>query len=250
MAAKMPMLPGFSRHFDRRQSYGKRQVFGTDCNGAMMMDVARNDELVRRMRPGSAPPARTSFAAPSRSVPAGAQFGAKPRPSAAASSSGLVRPSSAATTGRRPVRGTGGVAGMSKQPAWIKYDRKVLRFYGYFVEDVEQSSYETQRVRKVVMYYYLADATVHIAEPKVANSGMPQGVLVAKTKAKNPQGGLYAPTKGARGGLSARGCHERAAEVDPAVPRRAQHVNAVVRGMELRAIHPAPEAPASPTSPA
>ena len=209
---KMPMLPGFKRHFDRRRSYGKRQVFGTDVNGAMMMDVNRNDDLVRRIqRPESAPPARST--AGSRSVPAsrstgGGGFGARPEPTSAAasSSSSLVRPGSAAPAqrGKRGgglARGTGGVGGMSAPPAWLKYDRKVLRFYGYFVEDVEQSSYETQRVRKVVIYYYLADSAIHIAEPKVANSGMPQGVLVAKTKASNPAGGVYAPADFMIGGL-------------------------------------------------
>jgi hypothetical protein len=63
----------------------------------------------------------------------------------------------------------------STQPAWVAFDRKVLRFYGYFKENVTSSADENWRVRKCVLYYYLEDDSLHIAEPKVENSGIPQG---------------------------------------------------------------------------
>lgn len=53
------------------------------------------------------------------------------------------------------------------QPPWLKYDRKVLRFYGYFQEHVVESRLENYRIRKVAIYYYLADETIYITEPKV-----------------------------------------------------------------------------------
>jgi len=65
-------------------------------------------------------------------------------------------------------------------PAWVAYDRKVLRFFGFFKEAVFSSAIETHRIRKCVIYYYLEDDSIHIAEPKVENSGIPQGVLVRR----------------------------------------------------------------------
>lgn len=69
---------------------------------------------------------------------------------------------------------------MSRLPAWVAYDRKVLRFYGYFKEAVFSSPIENFRVRKCVIYYYLEDDSVHIAEPKIENSGIPQGVFIKR----------------------------------------------------------------------
>lgn len=71
-------------------------------------------------------------------------------------------------------------ATMSRLPAWVAYDRKVLRFFGYFQEDVAAGSQEKYRIRKCVVYFYLEDDSVHIAEPKVENSGIPQGVLIKR----------------------------------------------------------------------
>ena len=53
------------------------------------------------------------------------------------------------------------------QPPWIKYDRKVLRFYAYFQEHVVERREENYRIRKVKIYYYLSDETLYITEPKV-----------------------------------------------------------------------------------
>jgi len=51
---------------------------------------------------------------------------------------------------------------------------QVLRFFGYFKEGVVESNIENHRVRKVILYYYLEDGSMHAAEPKQDNSGIPQ----------------------------------------------------------------------------
>ena len=37
-----------------------------------------------------------------------------------------------------------------------------------------ESNIENHRVRKVAVFYYLEDGTMHVAEPKQDNSGIPQ----------------------------------------------------------------------------
>lgn len=73
-----------------------------------------------------------------------------------------------------------GALPMSALPPWVAYDRKVLRFYAYFKESVHSSAVENFRVRRCIIYYYLEDGSLHIAEPKVENSGIPQGVFVKR----------------------------------------------------------------------
>ncbi len=51
---------------------------------------------------------------------------------------------------------------------------QVLRFYGYFKESVVESNMENHRIRKVILYYYLEDDSMHVAEPRQDNSGIPQ----------------------------------------------------------------------------
>ena len=41
------------------------------------------------------------------------------------------------------------------QPAWVAFDRKVLRFNCYFKEAVTESRIENYRVRNCVLYYYV-----------------------------------------------------------------------------------------------
>lgn len=78
--------------------------------------------------------------------------------------------------------------GTQKLPAWVAYDRKVLRFFAFFKEAVFSSSIETYRVRKCVIYYYLEDDSIHVAEPKVENSGIPQGVLIRRHRVPKTDG--------------------------------------------------------------
>ncbi|KAJ3323302.1 EF-hand domain-containing member C2 [Blyttiomyces sp. JEL0837] len=65
-------------------------------------------------------------------------------------------------------------------PSWVAFDRKVLRFYAYFQEAVHERREEQYRVRKVNIYFYLEDDTIHVSEPKTPNSGIPQGVLIRR----------------------------------------------------------------------
>ncbi|KAI9105373.1 hypothetical protein DFS34DRAFT_6512 [Phlyctochytrium arcticum] len=65
-------------------------------------------------------------------------------------------------------------------PAWVAFDRKVLRFYAYFQEAVHERRDEQYRVRKVNIYFYLEDDSVHVSEPRLVNSGIPQGTLIRR----------------------------------------------------------------------
>ncbi|CCW60987.1 unnamed protein product [Phytomonas sp. EM1] len=48
----------------------------------------------------------------------------------------------------------------------------VLRFYGYTVESVAESVVEVERLRKVVLRFYLEDGTMSVSEPSEDNSGI------------------------------------------------------------------------------
>ncbi|KAJ3159629.1 EF-hand domain-containing member C2 [Geranomyces michiganensis] len=72
-------------------------------------------------------------------------------------------------------------------PAWVAFDRKVLRFYAYFQEAVHERREEQYRVRKVNIYFYLEDDSVHVSEPKTANSGIPQGTLIRRHRITKPE---------------------------------------------------------------
>ena len=67
-------------------------------------------------------------------------------------------------------------------PQWLKFDKVVLKFRGYFDEHVTESAYENWRVRPCTLLYYLDDDTFHIIEDKYENSGMPQGNLIKKRR--------------------------------------------------------------------
>jgi len=71
-------------------------------------------------------------------------------------------------------------------PKWLKYDKQVLNFKGYFQEPVVESPNENYRVRKCTIFYYLDDDTLHILEDKVENSGIPQGVFLKRHKVLIP----------------------------------------------------------------
>ncbi|XP_035384680.1 EF-hand domain-containing protein 1 isoform X1 [Electrophorus electricus] len=77
-------------------------------------------------------------------------------------------------------------------PARAAHDKKVLRFYGYFRQEVHDSPDERWRIRPVVIYYYLEDDSMCVMEPEVENSGMPQGKLLKRHKLpKSQQGAVY-----------------------------------------------------------
>jgi hypothetical protein len=85
---------------------------------------------------------------------------------------------SARTTGRGELR---------EPPLWLKHDRQVLRFFGYFTEFCHESDKEMQRTRMCCLYYYLEDDTIMISEPREENSGLPQGCMIKRHRI--PKGG-------------------------------------------------------------
>lgn len=66
------------------------------------------------------------------------------------------------------------------EPVFVKLDKQVLRFFGYFKESVVESRLENYRIRKVIMYYFLEDRSILITEPKQVNSGTPQGAFLKR----------------------------------------------------------------------
>lgn len=74
----------------------------------------------------------------------------------------------------------------STLPKWVIFDRKVLRFYSYFKENVFNSAIEKERIRKCIIYYFLEDDTFMINEIKIENSGIPQnGSFLKRQKIPN-----------------------------------------------------------------
>eukprot|EP00899_Mesostigma_viride_P022957 jgi/Mesvir1/3846/Mv19812-RA.1 len=84
----------------------------------------------------------------------------------------------------------GGLADMGATGAFLP-DRIVLRFYAFFKESVQETREENFRVRKCVIYFYAEDGSIHVAEPKVPNSGIPQGVFLKRHKVPKASGGYY-----------------------------------------------------------
>ncbi|KAH8849710.1 EF-hand domain-containing protein 1 [Schistosoma japonicum] len=77
-------------------------------------------------------------------------------------------------------------------PAHVALCNKVLRFYGYFKETVNESPAEHYRVRLVQIFYFLEDDSMLVTEPSQNNSGIPQGKLVCRHRIpKNDVGDCY-----------------------------------------------------------
>jgi hypothetical protein len=76
-------------------------------------------------------------------------------------------------------------------PAWLKHDRQVLRFSGYFQEPVYEDPKENYRVRSISVYFYLEDGTMMIDEPKIENAGIPQGCFVKRHRIPKAGGQYY-----------------------------------------------------------
>ena len=66
------------------------------------------------------------------------------------------------------------------QPDWVKLDKQVLRFFGYFKESVVEMKVENARVRKLIIFYYLVDDTISINEERESNSGIVQGPFLKR----------------------------------------------------------------------
>jgi len=69
---------------------------------------------------------------------------------------------------------------MSKIPAWVAFDKKVLRFQAFEEEPVLGVENEKSMIRKFNIYFYLEDDSIHVSEPRTANSGTPQGTIIRR----------------------------------------------------------------------
>mmetsp|Transcript_85968 Transcript_85968/g.248149 ORF Transcript_85968/g.248149 Transcript_85968/m.248149 type:complete len:619 (+) Transcript_85968:42-1898(+) len=73
-------------------------------------------------------------------------------------------------------------------PAWLKHDKQVLRFYGFFQEHVTERPDENCRYRQVCFMYHMEDGTLGMGEPRVENSGIPQGQFLKRHRVPRPDG--------------------------------------------------------------
>merc|ERR1712106_156426 len=70
-------------------------------------------------------------------------------------------------------------------PAHLAYDKKVLKFTGYFQETLPTGIEENcpnYRYRFVEIFYYLEDDSISFIEPVIENSGTPQGKLLQRQR--------------------------------------------------------------------
>ncbi len=77
------------------------------------------------------------------------------------------------------------------QPDWVKLDKQVLRFYGYFKESVVELPKEHSRIRRLIIYYYLVDNTISITEEREQNAGIVQGPFLKQGKVKKDETTFY-----------------------------------------------------------
>jgi len=90
----------------------------------------------------------------------------------------LIRSGSSASIALAPAVVKNKTAGQR----YLKYNGKVLKFFGYFKEAVHESSIENHRIRHCELNYFLEDNTIEIVEKKVENSGVPQGTFAKRQR--------------------------------------------------------------------
>ena len=76
------------------------------------------------------------------------------------------------------------------EPDYVKLDKKVLRFFGYFKESIVEEELESGRIRLLVIYYYRSDDTISIVDTRQENSGIPQGGFLCRGKIYKDDGSL------------------------------------------------------------
>lgn len=79
------------------------------------------------------------------------------------------------------------------EPTYVKLDKQVLRFHGFFKEHVVESRLENSKVRKVTIFYYLEDKSIMVTEPKQVNAGTPQGAFLKRQVVLKPDGCPFMP---------------------------------------------------------
>ena len=76
------------------------------------------------------------------------------------------------------------------EPDYVKLDKKVLRFFGYFKESIVEKELESGRIRLLEIFYYLTDDTISIVDTRQENSGIPQGGFLSRGKIFKEDGSL------------------------------------------------------------
>ncbi|XP_017073084.1 EF-hand domain-containing family member C2 isoform X1 [Drosophila eugracilis] len=138
----MPMLPG-AQFYDRGKRRHPRQQTLMHYQGIQMLSDRREPELVEP----------NGIVADPKCPPVPAQLNSLWAPKAT-----------------------------TKLPPWLAYDKQVLCFTAYFKENLTEIYHAPYQVRKVKIYFYLEDGTMQVTEPKVENSGIPQGCLVHRQR--------------------------------------------------------------------
>ena len=104
-----------------------------------------------------------------------------PVPDAPAEPSAAPKAEASMSTSQRFFRAPAGEEAQAQfEPTFVKLDKVVLRFFGFFKEAVVESNLENWRVRKLLIYYFLEDSTLMLNEPKETNSGTPQGLFLKR----------------------------------------------------------------------
>lgn len=150
--SELPKLPGYTVNIETRTNFAKSHLFDIK-NGIPVTDITRvplDDNQRKQLIAKKAP-----FVDP--------------------------RPKEQEITHSLPL---------SQLPTWVKYDRKVLRYYAYFSEPIYDSPLEKTRVRQCRIYLYLEDHSIHIEEFKVPNSGIPQGKFLERSKIPKAETGF------------------------------------------------------------
>ncbi|NXU48754.1 EFHC2 protein, partial [Turnix velox] len=74
----------------------------------------------------------------------------------------------------------------SDAPAWVAFDKQVLSFDAYVVEETSDKTQDLYRIRYCKIYFYLEDDTIQVIEPEVKNSGINQGTIVRRHRIPLP----------------------------------------------------------------
>eukprot|EP00455_Lapot_gusevi_P014176 TRINITY_DN1701_c0_g3_i4.p1 TRINITY_DN1701_c0_g3~~TRINITY_DN1701_c0_g3_i4.p1 ORF type:complete len:543 (+),score=175.15 TRINITY_DN1701_c0_g3_i4:61-1689(+) len=144
----LPFLPGYTVNHDTRTNFHKKQIFGVKAGLPVVADLQTQPNIGDELENNAVSDSLYNF--------------------------NEEENKSSSRSGNQSA------SGLSRVPAWVAYDRKVLRFFAYFKEEVHQSPQEQWRARKCILYFYLEDDSMHIAEPREPNSGIPQGVFLKR----------------------------------------------------------------------
>jgi len=147
--AGLPKLPGYNVHIETRKNFAKSHLFDVK-NGIPVTDQQRTGIPATRAE--------------------------------------RIKPTGPFTDPRKDGQNVTHSLPLSELPPWVKYDRKVLRYYAYFSEPIYDSPVEKIRVRQCRIYLYLEDHSIHIEEFKVPNSGIPQGRFLERSKIPKGKG--------------------------------------------------------------